>query len=398
MDTSIFKTRSEIIPRKMPKINGNNQYKGRTVVALDGGYSAVKGASPERVFIYPSFAKPVPAGFEIIGNVDDTHIMFKDNSTQKVWLIGQAAENLMDQSDLDSITDTNIYTRYRYDSPMYKALMATGLGLGLIGTPEGNEVFLQTGLPSEYKKKDAPKLVAALSGDYDISIKIGSKQWHRFKFSLDAAHISVMEQPHGTLCAVAYKNGELTDFGVKVMAANSMVLDVGFGTEDIFPIQKGDKAISKTFSDTAMKAVFNEVISRVKDENEDMDSDIKIYELQNYLESGEIPYFDISNFKMNYIPFGDILDEANRELCEKSILRLMEEYQNMKKFSYLIVTGGTGESRFEQIKQKLSVLRTLTVVPGNINTPDLSCTYSNVIGYYMLRYASLMRDMKKATT
>lgn len=397
MDTAIFKTRSEIIPRKMPKINGNNQYKGRTIVALDGGYSSVKGASSERVFIYPSFAKPVPSGFEILGNVDDSHILFKDNNTQKLWLIGQAAENLMDQNDLDSITDASIYTRYRYDSPMYKALMATGLGIGLIGTPEGNEVFLQTGLPSEYKRTDSPKLIAALSGDYDISIKVGSKQWHRFKFSLDAAHISVMEQPHGTLCSVTYKNGELTDFGVKVMAANSIILDVGFGTEDIFPIQKGDKIISQTFSDTAMKAVFNGVISRVKEENEDMALDVKIYELQNYLESGEIPYFDITTFKMSYIPFGDILDEVNHELCEKSIMRLMQGYQNMQKYQYLIVTGGTGESRFEQIKQKLSVIPTLTVVPGNTNTPDLSCTYSNVIGYYMLRYASLMRDMKKAT-
>lgn len=398
METSLFKTRSEITPRKMPKINGNNQYKGRTIVALDGGYSAVKGASPERVFIYPSFAKLVPAGFEIVGNVEDSHIMYKDNKSGELWLVGQSAETLMDQGDLESITDSSMYTRYRYDSPMYKVLMATGLGLGLIGTPEGNEVYLQTGLPSEYKKADAPKLIAALSGDYDISVKVGTKQWNRFKFTLDEAHINVMEQPQGTLCSVAFKNGEQTDFGAKVMAANSLILDIGFGTEDTFPIRHGMKIASKTFSDTAMRAVFDGVISRVKEEYSDCAIDVKIFELQKYLESGEIPFFDVSEFSMIYIPFGNILEKVNCELCEKSVLRLMREYQNMKDYQYLIVTGGTGESRFEQIKQKLSVIPTLTVLPGNMNTPDLSYTYSNVIGYYMLRYASMMREMKKATT
>ncbi|MBR4580035.1 MAG: hypothetical protein IKO32_02250 [Lachnospiraceae bacterium] len=57
MDTSLFKTQSEIRNYKMPRINGNNQYKARTIIALDGGYSAVKGVSPDRVFKFPSYAK-----------------------------------------------------------------------------------------------------------------------------------------------------------------------------------------------------------------------------------------------------------------------------------------------------------------------------------------------------
>ena len=398
MDTLAFKTKSEIVSRKMPKINGNNQYKGKTIVALDGGYSAVKGASPEGVFIFPSYAKKAPVGFEIVANVDDTHIMFKNNITNEMWLVGHSAETLMDQTDLDSTTDTSIYTRYRYDSPMYKTLMATGLGIGLIGTPEGNDVFLQTGLPSAYRKADTPKLINALKGDYDISVKVGTGQWHRFKFTLDEAHINVMEQPQGTLCSVAFKNGEQTAFGTKVMASNSIILDIGFGTEDQFPIRHGMKIASKTYSDTAMRAVFDNVIAKVKEENEESPLEVKIFELQKYLETGEIPYFDVSSFSMNYIKFDSILNEVNKVLCEKSIMRLMQEYQNMQDYQYLIVTGGTGESRFEQIKEKLSVIPTLTVLPGNMNTPDLSYTYSNVIGYYMFRHASMMKELKKATS
>ncbi len=392
METSAFKTKSQIIERKMPKIAGNNQYKGKTIIAIDGGYSSVKGASPERVFMFPSYAKKAPTGLEIIGKVADTHLMFRNNATKEIWLVGQAAEELMDQVDLESTTDTSLYTRYRYDSDMYKTLMATGMALGLWGTPEGNDVFLQTGLPAAYRQADAPKLTAALIGDYDISLKVGMQPWVDFKFTLDKEHIHVMEQPQGTLSAIAYENGEPTKFGEQVMKSNAIIYDIGFGTEDIFPIRKGMKTASKTFSDTAMRAVFDGVIEKMKAE---YPTDIKIFEFQNYLETGKAPYFDVSEFKMHYIEFADMLDEENKELCEKSIIRLMQEYQNLQDYQYLIVTGGTGESRFEQIKQKLSVIPTLTVLPGNRNTPDLSYVYSNVIGYYMLRHAMTVRALSK---
>lgn len=398
METVKFKTRSEIIERKMPRINGNNQYKSRTIIALDGGYSSVKGVGPERVFVFPSYAKKAPANLEVVGKVSDYDILFKDNTTGEVWFVGQTAETMMDQIDHDSITDASLFTRYRYDSPMYKVLMATGLALGLWGTPEGNEVFLQTGLPSEYKKSDSAKLIKALARDYDISVKVGSQPWSQFKFSLPQENIHVMEQPQGTLCSIAYANGEKTEFGVNVMSSNSLILDIGFGTEDIFSVKKGYASVSKTYSDTAMKSVFEEVINNVKKivaEN-DGDLDLKVFELQNYLTSGKVSYFDITTFRQETIPFADILEKVNNDLCEKSIMRLMQEYQNLQGYQYLIVTGGTGESRFEQIKNKLSAIPTLVVLPGNMNVPDLPFCYSNVVGYYMLRHALTARDIKKA--
>jgi plasmid segregation protein ParM len=83
-------------------------------------------------------------------------------------------------------------------------------------------------------------------------------------------------------------------------------------------------------------------------------------------------------------------------MCEKSVRRLMQLYDNLKDYKYLIVTGGTGESRFAQIKDMLSGLPHLTVLPGNVNTPDLSFTYSNVIGYYMFRYANLKKSIAQS--
>lgn len=399
METVKFKTKSEIIEKKLPRVNGNNQYKGKTILALDGGYSSVKGASSERVFLFPSYAKKASSNLEIIGKVSPTDILFRNNVTQEIWLVGQVAEAMMDQNDLDSTTDTSMYTRFRYDSDIFRIIMSTGLCLGLWGTPEDNEIILQTGLPSLYKESDSGKLIRALAGDYDVALKIGQGEWKNFKFTLLEKNIYVMEQPQGTLCSVAYENGEITSLGKNVMSSDSLILDIGFGTEDIFSIRRGYKNNHQTFSDTAMRAVFDGVLQKMKEKlrEKNSDMDIKIFELQNYLEKGEISFFDLDKFEMVSIGFADILEEVNKELCEKSIMRLMQEYQYLKPYKYLIVTGGTGESRFEQIKDKLSAIPSLTVLPGNMNTKDLSFSYSNVIGYYMLRHALVMRDMKKSS-
>lgn len=395
INTKAFKTRSEIIEKKLPRINGNNQYKGKTIVALDIGYSGVKGASPNRVFTFPSYAKKTPKDLDVVGKVRPSDIQLRNDKTGECWLVGQAAETMMDQVDIESTTDVSLYTRYRYDSEVFKVLAMTGMALGLWGTGSGNDIYLQTGLPATYKDRDEGKIVSALCGDYAVSIKVGSGDWVPFQFTLDENHIDVMEQPQGTLCATAYDNGVVSQMGKDILRSNSIILDIGFGTEDIFSIRSGYKNAHQTYSDTGMRAVFEAVIKQLQADHKNYALETKIFELQRYMENGEVPYFDADEFQMHNLPFADILEEKNREICDKSIRRLMQDYGNLVGYNYLIVTGGTGESRFEQIKEMLSGLPTLQVLPGNLNTQDLAFSYSNVMGYYMLRHAKLAAEVRK---
>jgi|Go1ome_3_1110792.scaffolds.fasta_scaffold00016_47 plasmid segregation protein ParM len=395
INTKAFKTRSEIIEKKLPRINGNNQYKGKTIVALDIGYSGVKGASPNRVFTFPSYAKKTPKDLDVVGKVRPSDIQLRNDKTGECWLVGQAAETMMDQVDIESTTDASLYTRYRYDSEVFKVLAMTGMALGLWGTGSGNDIYLQTGLPATYKDRDEGKIVSALCGDYAVSIKVGSGDWVPFQFTLDENHIDVMEQPQGTLCATAYDNGVVSQMGKDILRSNSIILDIGFGTEDIFSIRSGYKNAHQTYSDTGMRAVFEAVIKQLQADHKNYALETKIFELQRYMENGEVPYFDADEFQMHNLPFADILEEKNREICDKSIRRLMQDYGNLVGYNYLIVTGGTGESRFEQIKEMLSGLPTLQVLPGNLNTQDLAFSYSNVMGYYMLRHAKLAAEVRK---
>ena len=395
INTKAFKTRSEIIEKKLPRINGNNQYKGKTIVALDIGYSGVKGASPNRVFTFPSYAKKTPKDLDVVGKVRPSDIQLRNDKTGECWLVGQAAETMMDQVDIESTTDASLYTRYRYDSEVFKVLAMTGMALGLWGTGSGNDIYLQTGLPATYKDRDEGKIVSALCGDYAVSIKVGSGDWVPFQFTLDENHIDVMEQPQGTLCATAYDNGVVSQMGKDILRSNSIILDIGFGTEDIFSIRSGYKNAHQTYSDTGMRAVFEAVIKQLQADHKNYALETKIFELQRYMENGEVPYFDADEFQMHNLHFADILEEKNREICDKSIRRLMQDYGNLVGYNYLIVTGGTGESRFEQIKEMLSGLPTLQVLPGNLNTQDLAFSYSNVMGYYMLRHAKLAAEVRK---
>jgi plasmid segregation protein ParM len=395
MDTRQFKTRSEIIEKKMPRISGNNQYRGKTVIALDGGYSAVKGVSPDRIFIFPSYAKRVDAELESLGVVRSFDIQYRNNATGEIWLVGQSAFAMMTKADMDSTTDASLYSRYRYDSEVYRVIMGTGLALGCIGAQD-NEIYLQTGLPAKYKDADEGRITNALAGDYDISLKLGAREWMDFKFSLPKDHIFVMEQPQGTLCACAYNADGISPLGKDILTSSSLILDIGFGTEDTFAVRKGyNEHNERTYTDTAMKSVFGETLHQLAMDGHPVEN--KIFELQNHLDDGVIPSIDPDTFHVENTPFGDVLETKNKELCEKGIRRLMQEYDNLVDYRYLIVTGGTGECRFEQIKNRLAGLTTLTVLPGNMNYPELSFAYSNVIGYYMYRHAVLAKQMRAQT-
>ncbi len=385
---SEYKTKTEIINRTFPGINGNNQFKSTVVVAIDGGYSSVKGISKNKAFCFSSFCLPAPDDFEIIGEMKDNDILFRDNKTDAIWLIGATAEHLLDSKSIDQTADSTLFERYRYNSTEYKTIMLAGIGVALAGNnfSSDKKLLLQTGLPSTYKDTDTNKLKTALTGDYDISVKIGKSSWESFSFSLNKDNIAVMEQPQGTLVASAFgKDGK----GI-LTSRGTLILDVGFGTEDIFSVRAGFKNSHATYRDTGMRAVFAETIASLKKTNPELS--LQVFELQTYLERGEIILFDRETLQTTKIPFEKELEEVNDRLTKTSVQRLLREYGDLLNYEYLIVTGGTGESRYEKIKNMLSGLQHLKVIPANINYPNLSCIYSNVIGYYLYAVTNVNKE------
>lgn len=387
-----FKTKSIFMKKTMPKVNGSNQYKQHVIMALDGGYSSVKGISATRLLCIPSYAKKVDS-VEVVGKLKDSDIVFTNHKTNETWLVGAFAENAMDKRDIATTTDESIYTRYRYDSPIYKAIMTTGLGLGLMDTDitEDTIIYLQTGLPSAYVKSDAKKLRSVLATDYDFTLRIGNET-KRFTFTLTENNIGIMEQPRGTLANTVYDAlGKLIPERKSILNSNTLIYDIGFGTEDLFSILSGanikdSTTKNKTYKDTAMKSVFEAVCNEI---NEKYDTEFKVFELQKYLKTGKVPIIDRENIlnggTVNTIEveLAPLIEKHNRALNEKSIKRLLEEYDFLLDYNYFVVSGGTGEGRFEYIKEMLKGLTHLTVLLGNDSDKTISAIFSNVRGYYM---------------
>ena len=186
MNTAEFKTKSLIQDWKMPKINGNNQFLNRVIVAIDGGYSSIKSMTNSKIALFPSFAKKIDKkSFNIVAQLNDTTIIMTDNIKNETWAIGELAETLIDGKDISNITDTSLYTRYHLQNPIYKATMTAGIAICLMDMDLTNtEVNIQTGLPCEYIE-DADELKEVLAGHYDITIQIGNNEEKRVIFDLN---------------------------------------------------------------------------------------------------------------------------------------------------------------------------------------------------------------------
>lgn len=316
-----------------------------------------------------------------------------DNIKNETWVVGEMAETLIDDIDVSNTTDASLYSRYHLQNPIYIATMTAGLAICLMDMDLTNtQVYVQTGLPCEYLD-DADELKEVLTGHYDVTIKIGNNEEKRVIFDLKKDAINVMEQPKGTMISAVYDNhGQPLADRIGILRQNTLIVDIGFGTEDLFSIKSSVNNKQNTYSDTAMKSVFENTI---KDINDEKHTNFKIFEFQKYLEDGVIPIFirGKGNIKPHIEPydFTELLNKNNKELCEKSINRILYEYDNLIKYNYLIVTGGTGESRFDMIEDALSGL-TVTVIKGNENAPDLPFVFSNVRGYYMSAYLRLLNQ------
>jgi plasmid segregation protein ParM len=404
IETVNYKTRTEMSDINMPKVIGNNQYKHDFIIALDGGYSSVKGISEKSLFCFPSYAKRIES-IDIVGRLKPTDIILENHLTKEIWLVGAFAENTMEIKDIQATTDESLYTRYRYKSDVYQAIMMAGLGLGLFKADdtENLTICLQTGLPSAYVMSDAAILKEVLAQDYDFTLRLGEQMKH-FKFTLEHDNIGVMEQPRGTLANIVYdKDGHIIPKMRSILDSDTLILDIGFGTEDIFSLRSGADIKdnrTKTFSDTAMRSVFEKCVNEI---NNTYQTELKIFQLQKYLGDGVIsinvpPEIDKATNKLivgtKEIEFGDILEKYNKSLCTKSIYRLLEEYNNLSDYQNLIVTGGTGESRIDSIREILLGLPRLHVFLGNESDPSISTIYANVRGYYMSMLLKVQRASK----
>lgn len=391
MNTAAFKTKTEFIKQS------NGTVQGVWEVAIDIGYSAVKVFSPNMIARFPSYAKPEKKIPEIVAPMPEDTIIYRDDDTGEIWLVGEMAHNQIRSSDTSDSEDA-LYGRERYNNPMFLVLTRTGLAAGMRANEYGSyqpgkRLVVQTGLPEKYLKADKSLLMDVFAGRHHFSVKFGSDPWKSFDFTLQDEDIFIISQPKGTFFSVAIqKNGRWIPDVEKYLQSNVIIFDPGFGTLDFFPIRSRVVGTGETFPNLGMKRVFQETVDAIF---EKYHTEIPVHALQKYLASGKITVFDRKTISSKEEDFGDILQEANERICKEAVRRMLDVIE-IQDYQYLVVTGGTGSAWSHLIREQLKGLTTLTILDGNMSDESLSCVYSNVRGYFLFRYNKLWLEAAAA--
>lgn len=389
-DTRNFRTKTNFIKRNNGHIDGTWE------IALDLGYSAVKGFSPNAIFRFPNYARRVGEDFSFIGKTSKNSILYKNLVNGEMWIVGEVAQNLISSGET-SDSEASLYGRNRYESAMFHVIAETGLGMAMtkaefvnqsgvntILEPGNDKIVVQTGLPEEYME-DEPDLKDALAGAHNFALKIADQPWQEFHFDLDYNEIYVMSQPKGTLLSVCIdRNGQFRPEAAEYLSSSVIVFDAGFGTLDIFPINSGVVGNGETYTNLGMKRVLQETSKEIRKQ---FNINVPVPAMQKALETGVIRYMDKKRFKANEYEFGDILAASSSRICEEAITS-MASVLSLIDYNYLIVTGGTGAAWYNQIIDKFKDFDTMKILKGNQND-DLPFVYANVRGYYFYRFNKL---------
>lgn len=389
INTNDFRTKSVLLHKDNVTVDGY------WPIALDVGYSSVKGFSPNSIFAFPSYAKNLGKNPKLYGELEPYEILYRDGETGEIWRVGRSAQKMISERDTGD-SQMELYGRDRYFSKMFKIIMECGLAFGLLSNPiktyHHENIQVQTGLPPAYLEEDRQYLLDVLATKHAFSIKTPeTRQYINFDFELKPNQISVMSQPEGTLMSVAMDENAATIQEAKMyFRSNLIIFDAGFGTLDIFDIKNRTIRSKETFGEFGMRRILEATGQKIKKE---YGVNIQPSAMQNFLEAGTFPIKSRQGIRVSskHIPFDDYLQQSAEEICDEAIEKMLNIYSGLFDYRYLILTGGTSAAWETQIKDRLSEIEGLSVITGNVNCPDLDLIFTNVRGYYMYLINALRR-------
>lgn len=378
MDTKVFATRAEKRTKDNPHIPGVH------IIGLDMGYSAPKCFYEGGNFVFPNFCQKI--NNEIFGKLSKSDLVYEDLATGDRYYVGEAAAKTLSNDTI--VSEDSLFGRNHYLHPNFLITLRTALGLALwdVNT-DGHDVFVQTGLPPEYIKRDEQFLRAAIEQEHNFRLTSGNET-REFHLVITCNNVDVIYQPMGTLYSVVFdNNGNPTSAMNEYMNSNIMVFDGGFGTLDKFIIANKQIDTKTTNPNLGMKRVLEEARELIR---KDYNTDISIPAMQTCLRTGMIQVNDLINFRTASYPVEAYIEKAN-EMVKAEAFDDIKDY--VFKIKYLIMSGGTGAAWYDYFRDRLAGVETLTVVPGNSNS-TLPIIYSNARGYYMYRLMQMKMQRK----
>ena len=371
----------------------NKTVAGFWPIGIDYGYSSVKGFAPNKKFCFPNCALKVDS-FDSLLDSTEKDLLLKDE--QGLWIVGARAHDIITPESAMNY-ESEMYERNRYFSPAFRALMKVGLGIAVLSNPfmkyEQEEIVIQTGLPPEYRLLDSEAFKDSLAGDYDFELKIGKGPFRHINLSIKADNIHIMDQPMGSLfSSIINNNGEKEQSGIRILKSNTLVMDPGFKTFDLYNISGGMCKGSNTFDSLGMHEIFRRTIDDVKKQ---YGTNLTVLGMQDALRRGYITSFDRRRMASRKITFDEELMKNTKEVCMEAVNKILSLYNYLQNHDYMIVTGGTGNAWYPIVKEFFKDMDNLTILSANRNDTSISNTYSNVRGYYCYLVGMIEKVYKK---
>lgn len=378
MDTKMFRTQQEIIPRK------NAAYDGCWLLGIDAGYSSIKGFSPNKIFTVPSYVKKMDSALIFPGKKD---ILYRDETG--TYMVGMTAQEQV-SSDDTSDTEAEMFGRNRFRNKKFLIQVMTGIAIGMMDNAvctrdPSKPVLVQTGLPPADMLQYESAIKKAFSTPCSFQLKIGEQGWQKFDIRIKPEHVFVVPQPSGTLYSIMVdKEGKYLSTARSIMQKNILIVDAGFSTFDPYGLANRKVVLSESFRNLGMNRILQETSKLIYKE---LGEDIRVAAMQKLLGKGSFKVLDEETMQEKDVLLGPYLNEANQLVCSESLETLKSVTNFFRDYDQMVLTGGTCASWFPLYREYLSKMR-IEVVAGNQND-NLPMMYSNVRGYYMLRMMAL---------
>jgi hypothetical protein len=266
--------------------------------------------------------------------------------------VGQYAREILfdDKRAID-----NFYTEQRFISDEFQVGLNTAIALGiekngLYDQQENLRIHVIVALPHACRNAYAPTIIGSATGTHQFSLRCGQGELKFFRYTIRDGDVYTVSQ---TIAAILGETsddeGDLDEDKFYYLSNGpTLVLDGGYYTMGMVVVSRGgsvDEAKTESNTSFAMANVNALVAEAVRSKR----PDIHHYAVEYLLSKDEGTIRYMEDGRAATIDLKKIREEKLAEVCSDLIGYLNQKYDNLLDFRYVLATGGTGASFYEQM-------------------------------------------------
>lgn len=328
----------------------------KLILAIDPGFDSLKVVANGKTFKIP---------FNVIETderkmdeyaIRDDFLLYKDHRGT-TFRVGQYARELIfSRKETADKAMADFYTEDRFVSERFSVGMHVAIAKaieinGMYGCQDLS-IYVIIALPHSCRDKFASTVSGKLAGQHEFTLRMGKGIEKMYSFYIQSDNIETVSQ---TIAAILGETSDEYGHTNKEKAyyltqGPTLVLDGGYYTMGMVAVSRGgsvDSDKSGSDIDHAMKNV-NMIVA---DHIADIRPDVKHYVIEYLLGQDDGELRGMRDGKVETLDLKEIKQEAIAVVTKSFIECLNEKYNNLLDFRYVLVTGGTGASFYDGLKE-----------------------------------------------